>query len=93
LELHLESPSCLLSAGVSDSPVHHRTVNSARFISLFSEADRCSHRPLGTPDNLVVHGTVRCGLVTVGEVHVSPTDHVVDRWLGAQLTHQVVREF
>jgi hypothetical protein len=71
LESHLEGPSCLLSVGAPNSLVHHRTVNNARFPSLFGEADRCSHRPHGTPDSLVVHRTVRCVLVTIGEVHVS----------------------
>jgi hypothetical protein len=83
LELHLVGFGCLLSVGAPDSPVHHRTVNSVRFPSFSSEADRCSHQPRGTPDSPVVHQTVRCGLVTVGEVHVSPADCVADRWPGA----------
>jgi hypothetical protein len=31
----------------------HRTVSSVRIPSLFGEADRCSHRPHGTPDSPV----------------------------------------
>jgi hypothetical protein len=30
----------------------------------------------------VAHRIVRCGLVTVGEVHVSPVDRVIDHWRG-----------
>jgi hypothetical protein len=36
--------------GASESPVHHRTLNGARFPSLFGEADRCSHQLRGTLD-------------------------------------------
>jgi hypothetical protein len=49
--------------GAPDSPVHHRTMNSAQFPSFSSEADRCSHRPSwhngqsgGTPDSPVRPG-------------------------------------
>jgi hypothetical protein len=49
-------------------------MNSARFHSLFGEADRCSCGPLGTPDSTMAHQTIRCGLVTVGYGHVSPID-------------------
>jgi hypothetical protein len=38
-----------------------------------------------------MHQTVRCGLVTVGEVRVSPADRVADRWLDALLAHQTVQ--
>jgi hypothetical protein len=34
--------------GQSDAPLD---MNSARFLSLFGEADRCSRGPLGTPDS------------------------------------------
>jgi hypothetical protein len=73
------------------APRHHRTVNSARFPSLFSEADCCSHRPRGTPDSLVEHRTVRCRLVLVGKIHVALADHAVDRWLSVRLAHLTVR--
>jgi hypothetical protein len=62
------------------SPVHHRTMNSARFPSLFGEDDHC--QPLvpwrtgqsgGTPDSLVLP-------VDRWLSHVSPADRVVDRW-------------
>jgi hypothetical protein len=34
------------------------------------------------PPTLVAHRTVQCNLVTVGEVHVSPTDRAANRWRG-----------
>jgi hypothetical protein len=52
------------------------------------------YRPKGAPSRwffkweaislpyLRVHQTDRCGLVTVGEVHMSPADCAVDRWRG-----------
>ena len=43
-------------------------MNSARFLSLFGKANRCTRGPLGTPD------TVQCGLVTIGSGHASPVD-------------------
>jgi hypothetical protein len=63
---------------------HHRTMNSARFPSLFGEADRCSHRPRGTSDSPV----------RPGDYWRSPC---VARWsrgrplAWARLTHQIVR--
>jgi hypothetical protein len=41
------------SVGAPYSPVHHRTMNSARFPSFSSEVVRCSHDPRGTLDILV----------------------------------------
>jgi hypothetical protein len=38
-------------------------------------------RPL-QPLALVAHQIVRCGPMTVGEVHVSPFDRATDRWRG-----------
>jgi hypothetical protein len=38
-------------------------------------------RPLD-PLALVAHRIVRCDLLTVGEVHVSPADRAADRWSG-----------
>jgi hypothetical protein len=52
-------------------------MNSARFLSLFGEAERCTRGPLGTPD------IVRCTLdslvrlITVGTGHASPVDFVL----------------
>jgi hypothetical protein len=43
-------------------------MNSARFLSLFDEVDRCTRGPLGAPD------TVRCGLVTLVSGHASLVD-------------------
>jgi hypothetical protein len=82
LELHLEGHSCLLSVSASDSPVHHRTVSNARFPSFSGEADHYSHDPRGILNSPVAHRTVRCDLLTVGEVHVSPADRAADRWRG-----------
>jgi hypothetical protein len=86
----LEGSDCLLSMGAPDSPVHHWTMNSARFPYLVKPtvASLWSH---GTSDSPVAHRTVRCGQVTVGRSHVAPVDHAVDRWLSARLAHRTVR--
>jgi hypothetical protein len=87
----LEGSGCLLFVGTPDSPVHLRTVNSARFPSFSNEADRCCHRPPwhirqsgGTPDS-PVRPSDRW------RSHVSPADRAVDRWPGARLAHRIVR--
>jgi hypothetical protein len=66
-----------------DSLVHHQTVNSAQFRSFSGKADRCSHQTPWHPDSPVAHRIVRCDLVTVGEVHVSPADRATGRWSGS----------
>jgi hypothetical protein len=90
LELYLEGPGCLLSMGALDSPMHHGTMNNARFPSFLGEDDCC--QPLapwlvgqfgGTPDSPVPPADRRLS-------HVAPADHVVDHWLGAQLAHRTV---
>jgi hypothetical protein len=70
---------------VAFCPWAHRTVNSARFLSFFGEAKRCQPLVLwhigqsgGTPDSPVQPSDRWLS-------HVSPADHVVDRWLGAWL--------
>jgi hypothetical protein len=39
-------------------------------------------KPIVDPLVPLAHRTVRCGLVTVGSVHVSPADRAADRWRG-----------
>jgi hypothetical protein len=48
-------------------------------------------KPTVAATDRVAHRTVRCALVTVGEVHVSPANRATDRWLGAWLAHRTVR--
>jgi hypothetical protein len=69
----------LQSGGAPDSPVHHRTLSGARFLSIIVAVDRCSLGAVGasdtvrcSPDSPVLtgqsgaHRTVRCPHLTVG---------------------------
>jgi hypothetical protein len=39
-------------------------------------------KPTVVATALVAHRTIRCDLLTVAEVHVSPADRATDRWRG-----------
>jgi hypothetical protein len=58
-------PSVCWRTGQSGAPPDK---NSAWFLSLFGEVDRCTHGSFGTPD------TVRCDLMTIGSSHTSLVD-------------------
>jgi hypothetical protein len=69
--------------GTLDTPVHYRTMKSARFPSFFGEADRCSHRPRGTPNSPVAPSDHWLS-------HLSSADRAVKHWMGAWLAHRTV---
>jgi hypothetical protein len=69
LESHLEGNTCFLSGGALDSPVHHRTLSGARFLSKNGAVDRCSLGAVGAPD------TVRC----IPDSPVPPSDRSATR--------------
>jgi hypothetical protein len=46
LEVHLVGNSCLLSVGAPDSPVPHRTVNSADFLPSLAKPTDVARVPL-----------------------------------------------
>jgi hypothetical protein len=69
----------------------HRTVTVANFFHFLAKPTVATLRPLGTPDNPVVHRTVRCDLMTVGLADVVVADCAADRWAGVRMAHRTVR--
>jgi hypothetical protein len=82
-----------LSACAPDCPVHTRQWAVADFLPFLAKPTVATLQPLGTPDSLVVHWTVRCDLMTVGLADVADADCAADPWSGVRLAHRTVRWF
>jgi hypothetical protein len=61
-----EGNSCLLSPGVPDSPVHHRTLSGANLFPYLAKPTVADSEPLAHRTLSGAHRTVRCPLLTVG---------------------------
>ena len=77
-----EGKSCLLSPGAPDSPVHHRTLSGADFLSYLAKPTVGILGAVGAPDSPVP--LLAVGSATCHAWIARPTVGPADRWLTGQ---------